>query len=188
MKKYIIIGIAVLALFLLSSCSVSQAETDANNIDAETIGSLIPSYGVNKGDIPPDFTIKSVDGEEFNINALREEKKPVLLYFFASWCPYCSQDFSVVKEIYPEYADKVTFLAIDLDLNEGEKLIREYRDKKNVPGVDFAAGSIDILADYGIAFTTTKYAIGKDGLILYKGSGVFNEQQWRVLLNGLADS
>ncbi len=187
MEKHCIIGIAILSLFLLSSCSSNQAEANTN-IDAQSIDAQIPSYGVNKGNVPPDFTIKSVDGKEFSIKNLRDQNKPVLLYFFASWCPYCSQDFDVVKNIYPEYSDKVTFLAIDLDLNEDEKLIREYMEKKNIDGIYFAAGNIDILADYGIIFTTTKYAIGKDGTILYKGSGVFNEQQWRVLLNGLANS
>jgi len=75
-----------------------------------------------------------------------------------------------------------------LDTNEKADLINNYKTRKNLQGIDFAEGKESILSDYGITHTTTKYAIGKDGTILYKGSGVFNEQQWEVLLSGLANS
>jgi hypothetical protein len=83
---------------------------------------------------------------------------------------------------------RFTFLAIDLDPNEKASLIRDYKNRKGLEEIDFAEADINVLSDYGITHTTTKYAIGKNGLILYKGSGVFNEQQWEVLLNGLINS
>ncbi|MBI2649702.1 TlpA family protein disulfide reductase [Candidatus Woesearchaeota archaeon] len=146
------------------------------------------NVGINKGELPPDFTITTIDGKQYRLSQFKEENKPILLYFWASWCPFCSRDFDVVKNIYPKYADKVTFLAIDLDLNEDKELISKYKEKKGISGIDFAEGKTDILSDYAIKYTTTKYAIARNGLILYKGSGVFNEQQWEVLFNALVSS
>lgn len=146
-----------------------------------------PSFGINRGDIPPDFSITTIDGKKYTLSEFKNEK-PVLIYFWASWCPYCKQDLSIAKEVYPKYADKVKFIAIDLDTYENADLIRKYGEKMGLIGIDFAEADTKVLGDYSITRTTTKYAIGKDGIILYKGSGVFNEQQWEVLFDGLGNS
>lgn len=189
MKKSCLAGLFVLSMIFISSCSSSstghQVAVNSNSVAQNQVQA---AAGINKGNLPPDFTITTIDGKQLNLRQFKDENKSVLLYFWASWCPYCSQDFGVVKNIYPEYADKVTFLAIDLDLNEDAGLIRDYKNRKGLAGVDFAEGKESILSDYGITHTTTKYAISRDGTILYKGSGVFTEQQWEVLLSGLATS
>lgn len=183
-KLYFISGILVL-IILVNACSQnSQKNQPVSNAALEPAA----SYGIQKGQIPPDFTIKTIDNQQYTLSDFRKESKPILLYFWASWCPYCSRDFDVVKNVYPKYADKVTFLAIDLDPNEKADLINDYKNRKNLQGMDFAEADVNILSDYGITHTTTKYAIGKNGAILYKGSGVFNEQQWEILLSGLEDS
>ena len=181
MKKIYIAGLILLSAILVSSCS------DINQPAGHVISKQALS-GINKGDTPHDFTITTIDGNQYRLSSFKEENKPILLYFWASWCPYCSRDFDVVKNVYPRYKDKVTFLAIDLDLNEDSGLIKRYKERKGLNGIEFAEGKSDILSAYAIKYTTTKYAIGKNGKILYKGSGVFDEQQWEVLLNGLANS
>ena len=179
-KKYFF-GLFLLSLFFVSACSSGNTQTTGSAVGQQA------TVGINKGDMPPDFTIMTIDNKQYTLSNFKNEK-PILLYFWASWCPYCSQDFDVVKNIYPKYADKVTFLAIDLDLNEDVELIRKYKERKSLEGIDFAAGKQDVLSDYAIKYTTTKYAIAKNGAILYKGSGVFSEQQWEILLSGLVNS
>ncbi|MBI3027840.1 TlpA family protein disulfide reductase [Candidatus Woesearchaeota archaeon] len=184
-NKNLAVALLLFTLIVISACTASAGHKVSpvnNHINVQS------DTGIRKGQIPPDFTISTIDGKQLNLREFKDENKPILLYFWASWCPYCSQDFSVVKDIYPKYADGVTFLAIDLDLNENAELIKNYKNKKGLAGVDFAEGKESILSDYGITHTTTKYAIGKNGDILYKGSGVFNEQQWEILFNGLVNS
>ena len=188
MKKANILLLAIISLLALSACTPPsrghQVGVSSNSV-AQQPEAIV---AINKGNLPPDFTITTIDGKQLKLREFKDESKPILLYFWASWCPYCSRDFDIVKNIYPKYSNEVAFLAIDLDLNEDAELIRKYKNKKGLAGVDFAEGKESILSDYGITHTTTKYAIGKDGTILYKGSGVFNEQQWEVLLSGLANS
>ncbi len=175
----------LLSLITISACTFSsghQVAAPSDQIQAQA------DTGIQKGQIPPDFTIKTIDGNQYTLSDFRKENKPILLYFWASWCPYCSKDFDVVKNIYPKYADKVTFMAIDLDPNEDQETIINYKNRKGLKGIDFAEANIPVLSNYAIKYTTTKYAIGRDGVILYKGSGVFNEQQWETLLSGLVNS
>lgn len=188
MRKIDILLLAVISLFVLSACTTSSTGHQvAVNSNSAAQNQVQAAAGINKGNLPPDFTITTIDGKQLNLRELKNENKPILLYFWASWCPYCSRDFDVVRNVYPNYADKVIFLAIDLDPNENAELINNYKNRKNLQGIDFAEADINVLSNYGITHTTTKYAIGKNGLIMYKGSGVFNEQQWDILLSGLAE-
>ncbi len=81
----------------------------------------------------------------------------------------------------------LVFLSISLDLSEDLNLLREYKKKyPKLQNTMFAAGQYKILVNYGITKTTTKFAIDKNGKILYAGYGVFNEEQWKILLDELS--
>ena len=112
--------------------------------------------------------------------------KPTVLYFFATWCPNCARDLAAVKDIYPQYADKVNFLAIDIDLKESENQIASYKQRMNLPDIEFAAGKRSILADYNIVYTTTKYFIGKDRTILNKGVGGIDQNTWHQVFQSMS--
>ncbi len=52
----------------------------------------------------------------------------------------------------------------------------------------FALGQTEILVNYRITKTTTKYAIDGNGKIMYIGAGAFDEEQWKTLLDALVKS
>lgn len=90
------------------------------------------------------------------------------------------------EKVYPEYADKVHFLAIDLDPKETASQIAAYQEKHGHGMLQFAATDLRVLRDYGITSTTTKFAIDGNRLILWRGSGEVDEKTWRIILEGLA--
>lgn len=185
MKKFYLISLFLLSLIFISSCTSSTGHQVA--VTGNAPQQIQADVGIAKGQLPPDFTITTIDGKQYTLSQFKGDK-PVLLYFWATWCPFCRRDFGIVKNIYPKYADKVTFLAIDLDTSENSQIIEQYKNALGLDGIDFAQGNGKVLSDYQITHTTTKYAVGKNGLILYKGSGVFNEQQWETLFNALVSS
>jgi thiol-disulfide isomerase/thioredoxin len=96
-------------MIFVSACTSStghRVAVSGNSVGQKQAQAII---GINKGNLPPDFTITTIDGRHLNIRNFKNENKPILLYFWASWCPYCSRDFDIVKSIYPKYADKVYF-------------------------------------------------------------------------------
>jgi len=171
------IPLLLIGILIISACSQNKPASQ----------NFVQDTSLNKGQIPPDFKIETIEGKEMKLSDFKDNK-PILLYFWASWCPYCKEDLGIVKDIYPKYADKVTFLAVDLDTGEDADLIRKYSERMKLQGIDFAQGNEQILSNYNVIYTTTKYAIGKNGTIVYKGSGVFTKEQWKVLLDGLATS
>ncbi|MBI2108197.1 TlpA family protein disulfide reductase [Candidatus Woesearchaeota archaeon] len=173
---------AFLMMLALLSIALSSCLNNGQQQDMPVKAAVA---GIEKGNIPPDFEVKTIDGSTLTLSQLKEQGKPTLLFFWATWCPSCAEDFAVAKKIYPEYADKINYVAIDLDTTEDIAMIREYADKLGINGIRFAEGNAKVLSDYRILSTTTKYALDKDGILLYKGSGAFNEKQWEVLLDGM---
>jgi len=188
MKK-IYFSLILLSIIFISACSSSGTghQVATSNVVAQQ-QEVQASVGIERGQLAPDFVVTTIGGNQVRLSQFREEQRPVLLYFWATWCPFCRRDFSIVKNVYPKYADKVTFLAVDLDTSETASYIQQYKDAMGLEGIDFATGNGRVLSDYQITHTTTKYAVGRNGAILYKGSGVFNEQQWEVLFNALVSS
>lgn len=193
--------LGVLALVVLAACGKSEisAEDKLNALTARATvehkqvleGIGIPEkpeveIGNKKGMKAPDFTVTTLTGESYTLSEKLKEK-PQIIEFFATWCPYCKKDFNVLKDVRPDYEDDVGYIAIDMDLTENAKLIQVYADQSGFD-FDFAPGKKSILRDYSIRYTTTKFAIGTDGIIKWTGSGEMDANRWHVLFKGLKGS
>ncbi|MBI2140839.1 TlpA family protein disulfide reductase [Candidatus Woesearchaeota archaeon] len=198
--------VAISAAFLISGCTGGSSRSQSSLTGAATLEDLegreVPAAGDHtplvqaaptapvgntKGFTAPDFTIKTIDGKAVSLQQLTSEK-PTLLYFWATWCPYCKRDLAAASKVYPEYKDKVNFLAIDLDPKESVAAIAAYKRNGGHDFIDFAPADLKVLQGYGITSTTTKFAIDRSRLILWRGSGEVDEKTWRIILDGLANS
>jgi len=66
------------------------------------------------GQEAPDFTLMGLDGNELTLSELRG--KPVLLDFWASWCPPCCRELPHVQELHDEYGPKgLQIVAVSCD-------------------------------------------------------------------------
>lgn len=180
----------MILLFFLVSCT-SQNNESAANLELKSKSenqelNQIQVIGARIGEIPPDFTAVSTEGKVIRLNELIKEKKPIIVYFMATWCPYCAEDYAVLSNIYRNYENNITFISISLDLRENLLELKEYKKRyPELKNMIFAPGQNQILIDYGITKTTSKYVIGKNGTIIYRSVGAADEQQWTELLNSI---
>lgn len=58
-----------------------------------------------------DFTVTGYDGNEVMLSEFYG--KPIILNFWATWCPYCKEEMALFEEKYKEYGDEIAFLMID---------------------------------------------------------------------------
>lgn len=185
MRQEILLIFGIITLFFIVGCTGQTIkEIDVSGNLVETTASI----GLNNGNLAPDFSITTIDGEEIQLHS-SFENKPVLVYFMATWCPYCKSDFNALSKVYNDYENDVEILSISLDLNEGDSILESY--KNQFPGIEkvkFAKGNMDVLTKYKVKTTTTKYALAKDGTIIYSGSGAINQDQWRTLLDALKEA
>ncbi len=59
----------------------------------------------------PDFTLTTVAGETFTLSALRG--KPVVLNFWATWCPPCRAELPELQAASARYADQVIIVGVN---------------------------------------------------------------------------
>lgn len=179
-NNFRIILIMVFFIFLINSCTNKNLELKTASVTQEL--EQVSQIGTNIGDTPPDFAVITSEGKVVTLRDLIKQQKPIIIYFFATWCPWCAKDYAALSKDYKNYEDKVNFISIGLDLNEDLNIIREY--KKEYPELQstiFAQGQYEVLADYKVTKTTTKYVIDKNGKIIWAGSGAFSEQLWRTM-------
>jgi cytochrome c biogenesis protein CcmG/thiol:disulfide interchange protein DsbE len=59
----------------------------------------------------PDITLTTLDGQEFRLSALRG--KPVVLNFWATWCPPCRAELPELKSASERLAGQVAIVGVD---------------------------------------------------------------------------
>ena len=182
----------MLLIFLVSCTSQNNESADGLELKSKSENqelNQVHVLGARIGEIPYDFTVVSTEGKAVRLSDLIKEKKPIIIYFMATWCPYCAEDYEVLSGIYRNYEDNMTFISISMDLSENVLQLKEYKNKyPELKSMIFAPGQEQILIDYGITKTTSKYVIGKNGTIVYRSIGAADEQQWLRLFDFLMKS
>lgn len=110
------IHVAVGSLVLLAALTAcggpagSPGPTSAPPVTSSSGGT--PTSGTSAAAVPEQlkFTGKTVDGKELNGADLAG--KPVVLWFWAPWCPKCQREAPGMAAAAKEHSGKVTFLGV----------------------------------------------------------------------------
>ena len=86
----------------------------------------VPAVGVSA----PDFTLKTLDGSQVSLSQFRGQ--PVLINFWASWCPPCRQEMPELVRAYEYHkADGFVILGIDLtfldSISDVQVFVKEFK-------------------------------------------------------------
>ena len=119
---------------------------------------------------------------------LLREGKPTFLFFFKPGCSLCFAESRQLKDIYPDYADRVGFLALSyspiLELGHGSEVWDE--EKWPWPTGEPVGPMAN---DYRIVISSTKIAFDSRGVIIYRaGFGVSDKEEFRRVFEKLAAS
>lgn len=116
--------VVVLAVLMITGCA-STATAPSTTTPGTTVTTVagettLPSQGdpgeattttrvAPEGEPAPDFTLALDAGGSFSLSA---EGKPVLLVFWAEWCPKCSVEMPIINSLAADYGDDVSFVAV----------------------------------------------------------------------------
>lgn len=71
---------------------------------------------IHYGAPPPDFVVRTAQGSE-RLSALRGT--PVVINFWASWCPPCTDELPYFERLAQRYGDRVTIVTVDWNEQPG---------------------------------------------------------------------
>jgi len=93
-----------------------------------------------------------------------------------------------MKELYPEFADRVAFFAVNIDPTESLPDLEKYREEQQYPW-PVTEPSAGMLSDFRVLQQSTKVAFDSLGVITYRdGYGDGDVDTWRGVFQGLAGS
>ncbi|MEM3031515.1 MAG: nitrous oxide reductase accessory protein NosL [Nitrososphaerota archaeon] len=128
--------------------------------------------------------LESIGGRRFTLGEVLRGDRPVLLVFFATWCPTCSRNVSALSKIYPEIRGRIDVVLASFDPSETVGEIEGFLGRVDAPSEWLVAKpSIELLLAAHVVSQETVFLISPDGEILYeKRFGVLTEEQWLEVL------
>ena len=128
----------------------------------------------DRADPAPEVTLEFFEGTSQQLSDLRG--KPVVLNFWASWCPVCISEMPAFGEVHRRFGDEVEFIGVntqEVDLDAALELAERtgvgYRLAHDVDGSIYNAFA-------GIAMPTTVF-ISNDGSVELTHAGAMFEEE-----------
>jgi cytochrome c biogenesis protein CcmG, thiol:disulfide interchange protein DsbE len=129
-------------------------------------------------DTAPDFTLPTADGGSVTLSYLLAER-PVLLDFWASWCPHCQRNMPRLQELHARYGDRVAILGVNM--KEDGDAVRAFLASRGITyPIALDAGAV--ARAYGVRFTNTHVLIRQDGAIVDVRAGDISAEGLERLL------
>jgi peroxiredoxin len=138
------------------------------------------------GDKVLDITLKTVSGQPFTLSQLLQEGKPILVYFYATWCTVCDNDIRNLAAALDGFKDRVRIVLVGADITEGKSELRRFADRHNWEGWIIAEPNRDMLAALSIISQATKVGLSSKGeLVFRQGYGIVGVDGWKFILSDL---
>jgi peroxiredoxin len=187
-KKMIGYLIAILVIGSMVVITVkSNMEKNATTDQAVSVGESNGTVGLKVGDLPPDFDLTTMSGDQVNLAELKGKK--VILNFWASWCGPCKAEMPHMEKYYErnKEAANVEIIAVNMTNSErrGLKGVEEFIDEY---GLTFPIpldkdGKVERM--YEIVSIPTTFMLGTNGEIVHKFVGPMDEKMMEELVNNL---
>lgn len=110
----------------------------------------------------PDFSLSTANGTSITLSSLRG--KPVLLYFWASWCSFCRDDMPGLQKLQQEQKADLTILAINL--LEKPELVKSFAAQLGISLTLLLDADGAVSAAYLVRATPTYAFINRDGILV----------------------
>lgn len=126
---------------------------------------------INAGNRAPDFSLKGLDGKEYELRELLVHK-PVIAAFFKVSCPVCQFTFPFLERLYEKYGgDGAVFLGVSQDdARDTREFIRGFGVTFPI-ALDEKAKGYPASNAYGLTNVPTIFLIETDGTVKISSMG-----------------
>lgn len=183
-KTKTIVQIAVFALFIILALFAYKALSKGTPFengtgDFQDEGETEGQDDAEERTKAPDFTVFDAGGNAVKLSD--HFGKPIVLNFWASWCPSCRDEMPEFNQVYEETGTEITFIMVDLvdggreTQERGAQYIREH-------GFSFPVYydlEQDAAKRYGISFIPHTLFIDQDGYIVSSIGWAIDEESLR---------
>ncbi|MDO5536453.1 MAG: TlpA disulfide reductase family protein, partial [Desulfovibrionaceae bacterium] len=114
----------------------------------------------------------------------KNKGKPVILNFFATWCPPCRAEIPMLVEMNDKYDGRVTFIGLTVDDARSIAKVLPFMARMGIDYPVYHAGS-DIVQNFSISSIPFNVGYDKKGKMVFAYSGIVDEEDFDRMLQDL---
>jgi peroxiredoxin len=154
---------AILLLLPLAGCGNAGEEQ-------QTASPSTAVTGIMTGQRAPDFTLNDLGGSAFTLSRMKGTK-PVLLIFWATWCPSCIQSIPYFSNIHALYGPRgLEVVSINIASNDPLPRVQRFQEANRLPYRILYDEKMEVSRTFAVFGIPTTLVIDRDGIIRYRGN------------------
>jgi cytochrome c biogenesis protein CcmG/thiol:disulfide interchange protein DsbE len=170
-----LVALALLAFMGLMAYGLFRQDSSRGGLATNNVGQLVPV----RPHPASDFRVTLYDGQSIKLSELRG--RPVVLNFWASWCPPCRAEGPELERSYQKYKDRATFLGVNIWDNDStaQTFLHDF-------GITYSSGPNprgDVAVEYGVTGIPETFFITKDGVLTHHWIGPITDAQLSSILD-----
>lgn len=126
--------------------------------------------GIALGATPAPAQVEDLDGNVVDLGRFIGAK-PVLIEFWATWCPVCEKLAPTLDAAFAKYGDRVEFLTIGVAVSQSPRQIRRHLERHALPGRVLYDAKGEAVRAFRAPTTSFIVIVDGSGKVTYTGSG-----------------
>lgn len=126
--------------------------------------------GLEVGTRAPAAAVQTLDGKATDLSQY-VGTGPVLIEFWATWCPSCKELEPQMKAAAKKYAGRMRFVGVAVSVNQSPERVKAYVAKHGIPGTILFDRSGAATGAYDVPATSYIVVLDRTGKVVYTGQG-----------------
>lgn len=145
----------------------------------EAEGAVSPTPEPEKVEAP-DFSVKDVEGNSIKLSDFNGQ--PVVVNFWASWCPPCKAEMPEFNKVWEELGSEVVFMMVNMTdgRRETEEKAKEYLEEQDYSFPVYFDVNQEAAYGYGVTSLPTTLFIDEEGYLVTGSIGMIDEDKLRT--------
>lgn len=133
-------------------------------------GASAQESGIPVGSAAPGAKVQTLDGRPFDLSTYIG-KGPMLIEFWAFWCPSCKELEPSLLALEKKYRGTVRFVAVAVSVNETRDRVKTFTIKKGYAHETFYDSEGAATDAYEVPATSYVVIVDRQGRVVYTGLG-----------------
>lgn len=179
-NKAIISGLVIAVLLMVALSLFSKGQQGSNTSQPQSSNHVLGDSSSGNTQVAPNFSLQDLKGNTVTLADYRGVK-PVVLDFWATWCPNCQRDMPRLNSYYEKYKDQVEIIGVNLQ--ENRSLVEKFVQQKGLTFPILLDPASIASRSYSVRYTNYHVLIDKDGNIVKTVPGDIRESDIQSLIN-----
>lgn len=154
----------ILRSLLPVSCSLLVALAAPGTLRAQDAALGVGSQA------PRSVMVETLDGKPADLGRYIG-KVPVVLEFWATWCPLCKELEPTMKAAHAKYGSRVKFVGVAVSVNQTPARAKAYAAQHQLPLEVYFDRKGAATAAFDVFATSTIVVLDRNGKVVYSGQG-----------------